>query len=68
MSTVIDNDQELRTKNDTKPAVKEVNQIKHIIGVMSSKGGVGKSFVTGLLGSNLASKGYHVGILDADFK
>ena len=39
--------------------------IKHVIAVVSGKGGVGKSFVTASL-ANLASKGYRVGILDAD--
>jgi len=43
------------------------NQIKHLIAVMSSKGGVGKSFVTGLLASELTRDCYKVGILDADF-
>ncbi len=40
--------------------------IKHIIGVMSGKGGVGKSTVTSLLASSFNKKGYSVGILDAD--
>lgn len=40
--------------------------IKHVIGVVSGKGGVGKSFVTGSLAAGLAAKGYKVGILDAD--
>lgn len=40
--------------------------IKHIIGVMSGKGGVGKSTVTSLLASQMRQKGYRVGILDAD--
>lgn len=40
--------------------------IKHIIGVVSGKGGVGKSTVTSLLASEMAKKGYKVGILDAD--
>ena len=42
------------------------NKIKKIIGVVSGKGGVGKSTVTSLLAINLAEKGYNVGILDAD--
>lgn len=42
------------------------NHIKSVVAVMSGKGGVGKSFVTGLLASALARKGYSVGILDAD--
>ena len=40
--------------------------IKHVIGVVSGKGGVGKSFVAGSLASGLAKQGYKVGILDAD--
>jgi len=40
--------------------------IKHIIGVVSGKGGVGKSLVTSLLAKELNRKGYKVGILDAD--
>ena len=42
------------------------NNIKKIIAVMSGKGGVGKSTVTGMLASQLAKKGYKVGVLDAD--
>lgn len=43
-----------------------VSHIKKIIGVVSGKGGVGKSLVTSLLASSLNKKGYKVGILDAD--
>ena len=42
------------------------SDIKHVIGVVSGKGGVGKSFVTGSLANAMAAKGYKVGILDAD--
>lgn len=42
------------------------SDIKHVIGIVSGKGGVGKSFVTGSLAVELAKKGYRVGILDAD--
>ena len=44
----------------------EDTKIKKIIGVLSGKGGVGKSMVTSLLAIELARKGYSVGILDAD--
>jgi len=44
----------------------EYNHIKNVVAVMSGKGGVGKSLVTGLLASGLAKAGYKVGILDAD--
>ncbi len=42
------------------------NRIKHVIAVMSGKGGVGKSLVTGLLAMALKRAGFSVGILDAD--
>ena len=42
------------------------SDIKHVIGVVSGKGGVGKSMVTASLANQLASKGYRVGIMDAD--
>lgn len=41
-------------------------KVKHVIGVSSGKGGVGKSFVSSLLASVLKKKGFEVGILDAD--
>ncbi|MGL5615229.1 MAG: Mrp/NBP35 family ATP-binding protein [Sarcina sp.] len=40
--------------------------IKNVIGVISGKGGVGKSTVTGILATQLAEQGYKVGVLDAD--
>ena len=42
------------------------SSVKKVIGVVSGKGGVGKSMVTSLLASLMARKGYNVGILDAD--
>ena len=45
---------------------KELNEISHVIAVMSGKGGVGKSLVASLIGLSLARHGYEVGILDAD--
>lgn len=44
----------------------ELNQINHILAVMSGKGGVGKSLVSSLLAIALRRKGFEVGILDAD--
>ncbi|MCQ2354454.1 MAG: Mrp/NBP35 family ATP-binding protein [Clostridia bacterium] len=40
--------------------------VRHVIGVVSGKGGVGKSLVTCMLAVLLQRKGYRVGILDAD--
>ena len=45
---------------------KELNQIDHIIAVMSGKGGVGKSLVASLIAVALRRQGHEVGILDAD--
>lgn len=41
-------------------------KIKHVVGVISGKGGVGKSSVTGLLAVALQKLGHSVGVLDAD--
>ncbi len=49
---------------DAKPS--ELNDISHVIAVMSGKGGVGKSLVASLIGLSLARQGHEVGILDAD--
>jgi Mrp family chromosome partitioning ATPase len=46
--------------------VNEYSSIKHVLGVVSGKGGVGKSLVTGILAVELSRAGYKVGILDGD--
>lgn len=47
-------------------AMNPLSNVKHVIGIVSGKGGVGKSFVTGSLANRMSLKGYNVGILDAD--
>lgn len=42
------------------------NHIKHVIAVMSGKGGVGKSSCTVLVAKELQRRGFQVGIMDAD--
>ncbi|MFA5660485.1 MAG: Mrp/NBP35 family ATP-binding protein [Bacilli bacterium] len=49
-----------------KKVANDRSAIKHIIGIVSGKGGVGKSYVTGSLAVSLARLGYRVGILDGD--
>lgn len=41
-------------------------KIKQVIAIMSGKGGVGKSLVTGLLAVSLRRQGMRVGVLDGD--
>ncbi len=50
----------------TKSKQNELSNIKRIIGVLSGKGGVGKSFVTSSIAAYLNRNGLKVGILDAD--
>jgi Mrp family chromosome partitioning ATPase len=45
---------------------KDLNEVGHVIAIMSGKGGVGKSLVAGLAAIALRRQGYEVGILDAD--
>ncbi len=44
----------------------ELSRIGKVIGVVSGKGGVGKSLVTALLASAMKRKGHGTAILDAD--
>ena len=44
----------------------ELSNVKHVVGIVSGKGGVGKSLVTSMLAVLLQREGYKVGILDAD--
>ncbi|MGN0160962.1 MAG: P-loop NTPase [Lachnospiraceae bacterium] len=56
-----------RTKPNSFPvAPHELSQVKKVIAVVSGKGGVGKSFVTAMLGARMRKKGYQTAILDAD--
>lgn len=43
-----------------------LNRVKNVIGVMSGKGGVGKSTIVALTACELKRRGYSVGIMDAD--
>ncbi len=42
------------------------SSVKKVIGVVSGKGGVGKSTVTSLMAVMFSRRGYHTAILDAD--
>ena len=55
-----------RDKQSMYAAPHPATNVKHIIGVVSGKGGVGKSLVTTMLAVLMQRRGYRVGILDAD--
>jgi Mrp family chromosome partitioning ATPase len=44
----------------------EKKGIQNIVAIMSGKGGVGKSYVTAAIATELRRQGYEVGVLDAD--
>ena len=46
--------------------IPKYGKVKNVVGVMSGKGGVGKSTVTGILAVELKKAGYKVGVLDGD--
>lgn len=53
-------------KADFKQPANKYSHIKKVIGVVSGKGGVGKSLVTSMLAVLLNRRGYHTAVLDAD--
>lgn len=55
-----------RTKESFLVKPNEMSHIKKVIGVVSGKGGVGKSLVTSLLAVLAQRKGYKTAIMDAD--
>lgn len=55
-----------KSKQDFLEPINPKSKIKHVIGVVSGKGGVGKSMVTSTLATLMQREGYRVGILDAD--
>jgi Mrp family chromosome partitioning ATPase len=55
-----------KEKNDFSVKPHELSNIKKVIGVVSGKGGVGKSLVTSLLAVSMNRRGYRSAILDAD--
>ncbi len=53
-------------KVDFKENPHQLSQIKRVIGIISGKGGVGKSLVTSILAVQTKRRGYNTAILDAD--
>ena len=55
-----------RTAESLLAPLNELSSVKHVIGVISGKGGVGKSLVTSMLAVLMQREGYKTAILDAD--
>lgn len=55
-----------KSKESCSKIFPKYGKIKNIIGIISGKGGVGKSTVTGILAVKLKSMGFSVGVLDGD--
>ncbi len=55
-----------RTKESLLEKLHDGSQIKKVIGVVSGKGGVGKSLITSLLAVMVQRAGYQAAVLDAD--
>ena len=53
-------------KRQSPKKVNEKSKIKKVIGIISGKGGVGKSLVTALMAVSMRRKDYQVAIMDAD--
>lgn len=66
MTVMTDEERKALFGEPKEAAAAPYNHIQRVVAVMSGKGGVGKSLVTGLLATALAREGYQVGILDAD--
>ena len=59
------------SSRDSAPAdltekLNKYSSVKKVIGVVSGKGGVGKSLVTSMLAVTFSRNGYHTAVLDAD--
>ncbi len=55
-----------REMGSKKEPMNAASNVKKVIGIVSGKGGVGKSFVTASLACAMSKAGYKVGIMDAD--
>jgi Mrp family chromosome partitioning ATPase len=52
--------------DDFRVELNQLSHVRHVIGIVSGKGGVGKSLVTSLLATLFSRKGYKTAVLDAD--
>ena len=66
MSEEYSSDSGEREDTDFQQAPNELSHIKKVIGVVSGKGGVGKTLVTSLLAVSMQRSGYKTAVMDAD--
>lgn len=65
-SNCAENCGERASAQDFQEKLNKLSKVKNVIGVVSGKGGVGKSLVTSLLASSMQKAGKRTAILDAD--
>lgn len=58
--------QRKNTRTDFLEKPHKLSKIKKVIGIVSGKGGVGKSLVTAMLATAMNRRGHHSAVLDAD--
>jgi Mrp family chromosome partitioning ATPase len=62
----VDCDSRTPSKEDFLEKLNDLSSVKKVIGVVSGKGGVGKSLVTSMLAVTFQRRGFQAAILDAD--
>jgi Mrp family chromosome partitioning ATPase len=67
LTEMSDEEKQRLSQGDAQPGqAVHLNDVRHVMAVMSGKGGVGKSLVSSLLAVALRREGHQVGVLDAD--
>ena len=66
VKTVVVDEEKPRKKKNLDLGLEQLAEVRHIVGIASGKGGVGKSTVAVNLACALARMGYKVGLADAD--
>lgn len=59
-------DDRTQEQTDFSAKLNELSKVKKVYGIISGKGGVGKSLVTSMLAASMNKKGYKTAVLDAD--